>query len=253
MLDNLKRRYRPGSNDLPASFNRIHHDISGQILGNPLPYQKKASHQGEGDQDTGRDPDQIREKISHIIFCLSRKPADKSHTGRIPAPRRDKHHKGDHHHLGEIGKSGLSGIMLKICIRHKTDNCIKRKGFLHCSHTVGIQDGQALDPQDQITRQYHNPVRGQKRSRISLPAHSFPGIHTPDPVDQPIDAVKKRIGKGMFPGCDVVQIRSHRNDNNQKKKNCQYKLQHNCLLLNIFLLKFLRVNQRIQQIPTQKQ
>ena len=125
VLDALQRRYRTGGNDLACALHCVHHDISGEILGNALPYQQQPCEDGEGQQHPGDNTHQIAVKVAHLIGGPASQAPDKGDAGRIAAGCRYKHHKDDDQHLREIGKPCFTGVMLQVCIGHKADDCIE--------------------------------------------------------------------------------------------------------------------------------
>ena len=112
MLYDFQRRHRAGSNHLFGALQRIHHDVSGQVLGNALPYQQQAANYGQRQQYPSNDPDQIAVKIAYAYLGLSRQATDKGDAGRISAGCGNKHHESNDHHLRQIGQSRFPGVML---------------------------------------------------------------------------------------------------------------------------------------------
>ena len=48
--------------------------------------------------------------------------------------------------------------MLKVCVRRKADDCIKRKGWFHSFDSVGVVEKNSLESQNEITYKYHDSI-----------------------------------------------------------------------------------------------
>ena len=158
MLDDLQRRDRAGGQHLKRALQRLHHDVSGEILRHALPDQKQAAHQREGQEHPGGDPNQVGKEVAHVVLCFPGQPPDEGHAGGVAAGGGDKHHKGDDQHLGEIGQSRLTGIVLEVGVCHKADDGVEGKGFLHGANPVGVEQANTLNPQDDVSNQNHNGI-----------------------------------------------------------------------------------------------
>ena len=112
MLDDLQRRDRAGGQHLKRALQRLHHDVSGEILRHALPDQKQAAHQREGQEHPGGDPNQVGKEVAHVVLCFPGQPPDEGHAGGVAAGGGDKHHKGDDQHLAQVAQAGLTGVVL---------------------------------------------------------------------------------------------------------------------------------------------
>ena len=251
MLDDFQRRHRAGCNHLLGAFQGIYHNVPGQVLGNPLPYQKQSAKDRQGQQYPGDDPDQIAVEVAYAYLGLSRQASDKGDAGSIAAGRGNKHHKGNDHHLGQIRHACFSGIVLQVGVGHKADDGVEGQGRLHSFNPIGIKQCTALYSQDQVTQHHHNGVGAQQRQGIFFPIHLPLGLDTADFIHQSIHPVKQRVRKGRFPGGDAVNISANRNHHDHVNQQGQDNLQHDNFLLTTS--KLLRVNQGINQITTQQQ
>ena len=112
VLDDLQGSNGAHGNDLIRTLQGLDHHISIKILGHPLPHQQQAAHDGEGEQHAGGDAHQVHKEVAHVVSGPSGQPADKGHAGGIAAGCRDKHHKDNDQHLGEVAQTALAGVVL---------------------------------------------------------------------------------------------------------------------------------------------
>ena len=139
MLDDLQRGDGAHGNDLKCALQCLHHNIAFKILRHALPYQQQAAHNGKRQQDTGGDAHQVRKKVAHVVFCPACKAADERNAGSISACGGHEHHKNDDQHLRQVGKPGLTGIVLEIRVRHEADNGIECQRGLHILNIVRVE------------------------------------------------------------------------------------------------------------------
>ena len=107
MFDNFQSSDRTLCDNLFGTLNGIYNHIAAEVLRNTLPDKKQTANDGKRKQYTSDDPDQIRIKVSYVIFAFSSQATDKSNTGSISAGCGNKHHKGNDQHLGEITQTGF--------------------------------------------------------------------------------------------------------------------------------------------------
>ena len=93
----------------------------------------------KGDQDAGGDAHQIHIEVAQVVLAGARQAAAESHAGGVAGGGGDEHHEDDDQHLGEVAQPTLTGVVLQVGVGHKTDDRIKRKGFLHVSNPVRIE------------------------------------------------------------------------------------------------------------------
>ena len=89
---------------------------------------------------------------------------------------------------------------------------------------IGVEDPNALDPQDQIANGDHHGVGAEQGQRVLPPVHTPVRVNAAGFVDQAVDPVKHRVGEGVFSGGDVIKVPSHRNDKGQINDQCQDQL-----------------------------
>ena len=99
--------------------------------------------------------------------------------------------------------------MLKVCVRHKADDCIKRKGWFHSFDSVGVVEKNSLESQNEITYKYHDSIGHQKVQRILFPVHAL-AIDSAQFVDSVVNTVENRIRKRLFISRDMIHVSTHR-------------------------------------------
>ena len=250
MLDDLQGSNGAHGNDLFGSFNGIHDNIAGEILRNALPYQQKSSNDGKRQQHTGDDSHQVHKKVSHIVLGFPSQTTDERDAGRVTGGSGNKHHEDDHQHLRQVRQTGFTGIVLQVGIGHKADDGIERKRLLHSPDSIGVEQRNTLNAENNISQKDHHSIGSHQCCRIAFPVHPAGGIYAANFEDNAVHTVKHRIGKGVFPGCNMIDISTHRNYHYQIKDNGQDDLQHTQFLLQV--LKIFRVYQSIDQIATQE-
>ena len=175
--------------------------------------------------------DQIGKKVAHIVLGFSGQTADKGHTGCIAAGCRNKHHKDDDQHLRKVAQSAFAGIVLQIGVGHKADDGIEGQSGFHPLDTIGIQKGDALEPENDVTNGHHHRVGSQQSQDVLFPVHPLAGLYSAQLVNQAVCPIEYRVGKGVFSCGDMVKIPPHRNDKDQIYDQCQNQLQHVKFLL----------------------
>ena len=231
MLDDLQRRHGSHGQHLVGTLQGLHHHILRKVLGHALPHQQQSAHQGEGQQHTGGDADQIGKEVAHIVLRLPGQAPDKGHAGGIAAGRRDEHHEDDDQHLGEIAQAALTGVVLKVGVGHEADDGVEGQRGLHAPDPIGIEEGDALDAEHEVADGDHHRVGADQGHGVLLPVHTLAGVHPAQFIDHSVHPVKHRIGEGVFSRGDMIEIPPHRNDKDQIDDQCQNQLQHMKLLL----------------------
>ena len=218
MFDDFQRRHRSHCQILKFSLNGMYRLIRHKGFRNALPDQQKSADNGKRDQNSGRNADHIFIKISKI-FSFSRKTPAERHTCRITGSRGSEHHEDDNQHLAQIRKTRFTGIVLKVCIRHETDDRIKGKRRFHAFDSVRVIKQNSLKSQYEISDKHHNRVRHQKMQCILFPVHSLAA----DPayfIDGIVHMVKYRIRKCFLICCDVIHVSTHRYDQHHINRQC---------------------------------
>ena len=215
MLNDFKCRYGPHSQDLVCTFQGLHHHILRKVLRHTLPYQQQSAYQREGQQYTGGDANQIGKKVSHIVLRFSSQATDKGHTGSIAAGCRNKHHKDNDQHLRKIAQSAFTRVVLQIGVGHKTDNGIEGQSGFHSLNPIGIQEGETLNPENDVADGDHHSVGANQSHGVLFPVHTLVGIYPAQLINCPVYSIKYRVGKGVFSCGNMIKIPPHRNDKDQ--------------------------------------
>ncbi len=146
---------------------------------------------------------------------MSGNAADKRCTGGISAGGRNKHHKGDDQHLGEIRQAAFACVMLQIGVGHKTDDGVKAEIRPHRIDSVGIKKQKILQSQYEIAQKHHHAVCGQQCGGILFPVHLLIGMNTAQPINRSVYPVKNHIGGCVLVCHNAVEISADRNQHPQ--------------------------------------
>ena len=84
MFDDFQSSDRTLCDDLFGTLNGIYNHIAAEVLRNTLPDKKQTANDGKRKQYTSGDPDQVRIKVSYIIFAFPANPRIKATQAAYP-------------------------------------------------------------------------------------------------------------------------------------------------------------------------
>lgn len=169
--------------------------------------QQDRDDEGDRQQDPGHRFSKDRPEIAKVLCGLLPEPVQQGHQAGDTRSRTYELQEGDHKKLGQIGCSGLAGVVLQIAVDEEADRRIKREVGRHAGIPVGIQRQPALKKKKD--KSIHEPYQVDRQHGFQkfLPVHLLGGVDAAKFKNEPFHRMHK-IQDGPIAPIDVGNILS---------------------------------------------
>ena len=182
------------------------------VCGNALPDEHERPDDRDRQQDVQDPAREVHPVVAERLGAASREPAEQGDRDREAGGRGGEVADGQHRGLGQVGRAGLTGVVLPVGVGLEAHRRVEGEVRAHRRDPALVEGQDVLQPQHHVAGDDRDGGHREHGDGVTLPRLLGGLVHPDDAVDDPLDRADDRAQEDPLPLHDAVDVPAEEGD-----------------------------------------